>query len=364
MSNVQKVCFKEAVELAHCAASADQPVLMIGDPGVGKSALAQIVADRLKMPLEVLIGSTLDATDVGGLPTVSVKDGVRRYPIQSIRRATKQPVLLFLDELSTSPWPVQAAMLRLVFERWAGDERLHPETRIILATNPEDQSPGGVPISAPMIGRVAFVRLRPGADEVLNFFLTLGDESGTKLDKALREEAKEFAYTAGVIPDLLQIDIPNECVGGNVPWGSPRSWERAIRLRATLALEGATHDSKLRATAASVGVIQASAYHSIQKIRAQLPSIEEVEKNPETAPIPTEKEHLPGAAIIVPHVADRNYWSAWRFAERLPLELQMICMHQLLPRAEPPLSTPGRDAGVKARIRMLGSRSKSSVGAR
>lgn len=364
MSNVQKVCFKEAVELAHCAATSDQPLLMIGDPGVGKSALAQIVADRLEMPLEVLIGSTLDATDVGGLPTVSAKDGVKRYPLQSIRRATKQPVLLFLDEISTSPWPVQAAMLRLVFERWAGDERLHPDTRIILATNPEDQSPGGVPISAPMIGRVAFVRLRPGADEVLNFFLTLGDESGTKLDKALREEAKEFAYTAGVIPDLLQIDIPNECVGGNVPWGSPRSWERAIRLRASLTLAGANHDSKLRATAASVGVIQASAYHSIQQIKAHLPSIEEVEKNPETTPLPTEKEHMHGAAILVPYVAERNFWSAWRFAERLPLEMQMICMQRLLKLPDPDFSQPGKELGVQARIRMLGSRSKSSAGVR
>lgn len=92
-ANVEKVSFQGAKELVVAALSCDQPVMLIGDPGVGKSALAALVAKDLGLPLETLIGSTLDATDVGGLPTVSDKHGVRRYPLPAVKAACAAPRL-------------------------------------------------------------------------------------------------------------------------------------------------------------------------------------------------------------------------------------------------------------------------------
>src|SRR5207248_8810483 len=44
--------------------------------------------------------------------------------------------LLFLDELTTAPPAVQAAMLRVVLERVVGDVTLPPAVRVVAAANP------------------------------------------------------------------------------------------------------------------------------------------------------------------------------------------------------------------------------------
>lgn len=351
--NVQKVSFSEALDGITAAIEADLSVMLIGDPGVGKSALARLVARNVNLPLEVLIGSTLDATDVGGLPVVSEKRGVERFPLASIRRAAAEPVLLLLDEVSCSPWPVQAACLRLVFERWAGDEKLHPFTKIILATNPEEQSPGGVPISAPMMGRVVAFYLRPTADEVRGFFSKLGHPEGSAFDRALRREVTEFVYTSAVMPDLLQIDIPTECVGGNTPWGSPRSWERALVARAIVASRDGSDSIKHLVTAGSVGVTTAAAYKAVLDMRDKLPSVDQIERSPATVALPQDKHAQIGAASLVQHVADRNTWASWVYASRLEKELQATCAQILLKRTDSPKNMPHYEAGSKARREIL-----------
>ena len=114
------------------ALDADIPMLLIGSPGVGKSALVEEVAAARKLPARVLLGSTVDPTDIGGLP-VPRRDGVDRLPLRLIRDCADAPGVLFLDELSCAPPSVQAALLRLILERCAGDVRLHVGSRVVAA---------------------------------------------------------------------------------------------------------------------------------------------------------------------------------------------------------------------------------------
>jgi len=338
--------------------------MLIGDPGIGKSAMHQLVCKALDYPYDkkkdVLIGSTLDPTDVGGLPTVDPDHGVRRWPIPAIRAACKERRCLLIDELATSSAPVQAALLRFVLEGVAGDDEKHPETLIMIATNPEEQSPAGIPISAPMMGRVVAIHLRPDAEEVLGYLSTLGsaDKKASEFEKALRAEASDFVNTANVMPDLLQVDIPTEAVGGNVPWGAPRAWERAIRMRATL---GAKADDKAKraATAGAVGNTLAAAYHAILDSRSVLPSVQDILKDPEKATVPgdgpAEKNHQIGAAALVQTVAEKDTWAAWVYAARLAPEIKMAVAQILLKKRDIPTrdKSPHGDKGHKARIDIL-----------
>ena len=66
--------------------------------------------------------------------------------------------LLFLDELSTAPPAVQAALLRLVLERRVGALRLPPGVRIVAAANPRSSAADGWELSAPLANR--FVHLQ------------------------------------------------------------------------------------------------------------------------------------------------------------------------------------------------------------
>jgi MoxR-like ATPase len=364
-ANVIRANFSRAIEICVAAMQAGQVPCLIGDPGIGKSAMHKIVASTLGFTnydhkKDVLIGSTLDPTDVGGLPTVDPEHGVRRWPIPAIRAACAEPRCLLIDELATSSAPVQAALLRFILEGVAGDDSKHPGTMLMVATNPEEQSPAGIPISAPMMGRLVFIHLRPDAEEVLGFLATLGgtDKKATDFEKHLRSEANDFVSTANVMPDLLQIDVPAEAVGGNVPWGAPRAWERALRIRAVL---GPKADAKTKrdATAGCVGNNLAAAFAAVLDSRDVLPSVNDILKDPVKAPVPgdkpEEKNHQIGAASLVQAVAEKDTWAAWAYAARLAPEIRMAVARILLPKRDTPAreKSPHGDVGHKARIEVL-----------
>src|SRR3989304_6695052 len=101
--------------------SADVPVLLWGAPGTAKTASVVSLAQREDAHLVVLIGSTLEPSDVGGIPAPFEGQVVWSPPpwAREIRGALDagRIVWLFLDELSCAPAAVQAVLLRGVQER-------------------------------------------------------------------------------------------------------------------------------------------------------------------------------------------------------------------------------------------------------
>src|SRR3954470_17017157 len=74
-----------------------RPVMIRGQPGIGKSALVERFAADLRMPCVSLLGSQLAPEDLIGVPQVA--DGVSRFcPPATIAR--KEPYVLFLDEIN------------------------------------------------------------------------------------------------------------------------------------------------------------------------------------------------------------------------------------------------------------------------
>lgn len=361
--SVPKVNMSQAHDAIVAALEANVGCMLIGDPGVGKSALARDVSTSLGTNLGTLIGSTLDPTDVGGLPVVRVDGkGIDRIPLTLIQRLCRSPGILFLDEIACAPPAVQAAMLRLILERVAGDEELHPDTRVIAATNPPEQSPGGSDLSAPLIGRVMLLHLRPTHDEVINYFEdVLGGTPGR-----LANEALDFAATARCAGELLEIDIPESAVSGNVPWGAPRAWERVVRLKAVL--EDKTPKGVVRAAVAgNVGLPLATTYSAILDLRGNLPSIDEICRDPEGARMPEDKKHQIGAVGLIARVAERDMWAGYIYANRLGAELRAACGKMLgKKKGQQPgdieqNNSPHRKKGALARLDILKSIPRATV---
>lgn len=117
-------------------ARARVPVLLWGQPGIGKTAFVEALAAGDGVPLEVVVGSIREPSDLNGLPVVQ-DDGsvVLAAPGWAKRLVEAQAGYLFLDELSTAPPAVQAAMLRVCKEGWVGDVRLPDEVVRIAAAN-------------------------------------------------------------------------------------------------------------------------------------------------------------------------------------------------------------------------------------
>jgi MoxR-like ATPase len=227
------------LEALTLAVSADLPVLLWGEPGIGKTAALNQLAESLDLPLTTVIASVHEPSDFSGLPVVGDDPAVQGVPMAppdwAVRLVRAGRGLLFLDELSTAPPAVQAALLRLVLERRVGALRLPPGVRIVAAANPRSSAADGWELSAPLANRFVHLQWTYDHDVVVR---GLG---GTwplaalpRLDPERLRHAVTFARRAVCAllasrPTLVHKLPTNEARRGGA-WPSPRSWEMALRL--------------------------------------------------------------------------------------------------------------------------------------
>lgn len=239
------------LEALTLSVAADLPVLLWGEPGIGKTAALTQLAEALDLPLTTVIASVHEPSDFSGLPVVGddpAEQGVPMAPPDwAVRLVRAGKGLLFLDELSTAPPAVQAALLRLVLERRIGALRLPPGVRIVAAANPRSSAADGWELSAPLANR--FVHLQWTHDHevvVRGLGGTWPRATLPRLDPEKLPEAVDFARRAvcGLLtgrPKLVHQLPGNETRRGGA-WPSPRSWEMAMGLIAFATAAGSSRE--------------------------------------------------------------------------------------------------------------------------
>jgi len=349
------LCLNDARKALMYSVASDQPINLIGPPGVGKSAIVSEVAKMVNLPLHTLILALCEPTDVGGALIQNGKQ-IDRIPLSVVKFACDNPVVLFLDELTCAPATVQAAALRLVFERWAGDQKLHPGTRIIAASNPPEQASGGSELSLPLLGRMTQIKMRPTVKEVQDYFYQLGPEGST-----LRSLAVDFAATLEMAPDLLAIEPPPGTAMSGKPWGAPRSYERGLRVCATALDQGEPDGSNIFAAclAGNVGDDAALGFMTIRKIRETLPSIKEVQGNPKGAKLPEDVNSSVAVLGVLAQVCQTDPCAAAIYMDRLEHEVRAAATRALGRfKMQQYTSSPFYEEGIAARNRLLGTLGK------
>ncbi|WP_309114225.1 MoxR family ATPase [Saccharothrix sp.] len=227
------------LEALTLAVSADLPVLLWGEPGIGKTAALIQLADALELPLTTVIASVHEPSDFSGLPVVGDDPAVQGVPMAppdwAVRLVRAGKGLLFLDELSTAPPAVQAALLRVVLERRIGALTLPPGVRIVAAANPRSSAADGWELSPPLANR--FVHLQWAHDHdvvVRGLGGTWPRATLPRLDPARLPEAVALARRAvcellAARPGLVH-QLPKSEARRGGAWPSPRSWEMTLRL--------------------------------------------------------------------------------------------------------------------------------------
>lgn len=399
-TNIPTLGFKDCMQAVLAAVTARVACLIIGAPGVGKSAMMGLVAKDvaahlgIEYPLHTFLASTCDATDLGGFPVVTRNaDGtseLARIPMQEILACSKAPGLLFMDEMTTVPPSVQGPCLRLFHERVAGNSRLHDLSAIVAACNPAEQAPGANELSAAMTNRNMIVRLRPTFDEVREYFLQLdGPQDGASAAPAvglaqaeksaaealaalqsgakparggataeperspLNLAARDWAHTAAIEPRLLQLDPPEASIHSMQPWASPRAIEKALRVAVEAEALGCNLEVQHAVMAGLMGEESAACYMGIKKYRLDLPSVDEVRANPDKAKVPADREKQIAAIGVIMRTADTNSHAAWIYTKRLSnQEVQLAVTRQLM--VVPERGPAGMAlAGVQAKVAML-----------
>jgi MoxR-like ATPase len=364
MADLETLNLENVIRLAQWCIRADRPLHMIGEPGIGKSAIASVIADSARVALAPLILSQSAPEDVGGIPVPGAGQ-VARLPIGPIKRCVDAPGLLFLDEVSTAPIHAQASALTLINERFAGDVRLHVGTRILLASNPPKSSAGGMELAPPFVNRIHSVNVAPELAEVAGYLSDLGGARAPVAPVAplsasyadtLRGLGADYAITMEKSPNLLQVDAPTGARASE-PWASPRAIERALRIWASAIDAGERADDLQVAKwclAGSIGGNAASVYLAILRVRDRIASPAEILKDPRKAKIPTDTDTGIASLGVVARVAEMDVACAWIYMARLSPEFRMALAPRLLGKAIDPKSPWAKD-GSAERIKALGA---------
>ncbi|WP_461365285.1 AAA family ATPase [Candidatus Darwinibacter acetoxidans] len=302
------------------ALQAGVPILAWGPPGVGKTAVITALAESLALPLEVVLASIREPADFSGLPVIR-EDGVKmEAPAWARRLAREGKGILFLDEISTAPPAVQAALLRVVLDRVVGDLELPPGVAVVAAANPPEQAAGGWDLSPPLANRFCH--------------LTWTLDSGAWIDgmiqgwPAPRFEALPEGWEKGIPasrslvaafirhrPHLL-LQVPGSEDQAGKAWPSPRSWEMAARLLA------ASSDDDVAAILVSGCVGDGAAMEFLTWRRdLDLPDPEAVLREPEKFTIPKRGDQAFAilTAVVTAAVGNltRDRWlAAWTVLAR------------------------------------------------
>ncbi|MEU5311400.1 MoxR family ATPase [Streptomyces sp. NPDC021562] len=317
------------LEALTLAVAADLPVLLWGEPGIGKTAALHQLAAALDLPLTTVIASVHEPSDFSGLPVVGDDPAVQGVPMAppdwAVRLVAAGRGLLFLDELSTAPPAVQAALLRLVLERRVGALRLPPGVRIVAAANPRSSAADGWELSPPLANR--FVHLQWAHDHevvVRGLGGTWPRATLPRLDPGRLPAAVDFARRAvcGLLatrPTLVH-RLPSGEVRRGGAWPSPRSWDMTLRLVAFAYAAGSSRDVLSLLVRGTVG--DGPGLELLATVdRLELPDPELLLADPAAADLPERGDLrqavLDGVVAAVRERPDRARWdAAWALLVR------------------------------------------------
>lgn len=324
------------IATVRAALEADVPVLLTGAPGAGKTAALLALAAEADAHVEVLIGSTLDPVDVGGQPVPDATGAIRLSPPPWARRlsetlASGRPAWLFLDELSCAPASVQAALLRIVHERRAGEVDLSG-CRIVAAQNPPESAADGGWLSPAMASRWCHVPWSVDSTAWVR-----GESSGWGESRAPRHARAAATVTAYLArhPDALAPSPPPEIDGG---WPSPRSWSALARALAVLPddpVEAATSTVGRALAAGLVGEAAAGEW-AVWAEAQDLADPEVILADP-AAPLPERGDQLAATLLAVAAAASadhedrpRRVAAAWHVLSRVRPDQALLAGATLL----------------------------------
>ncbi|MEV5651099.1 AAA family ATPase [Nocardia sp. NPDC052254] len=282
------------LEALTLAVAADLPVLLWGEPGIGKTAALTQLAESLDLPLTTVIASVHEPSDFSGLPVVGDDPAAQGVPLAppdwAVRLVRAGRGLLFLDELSTAPPAVQAALLRLVLERRIGALQLPAGVRIVAAANPRSSAADGWELSPPLANRFVHLMWTHDPDVVIRGLggvwprVSLPTLDPEKLPEAVAFARRAVCVLLAARPALVHRLPSGEARRGGA-WPSPRSWEMALRLIAFATAAGAGRDVVSLLVRGTVG--DGPGFELLTGMdRMELPDPERLLADPDSAELP------------------------------------------------------------------------------
>ncbi|WP_419741551.1 ATP-binding protein [Paraclostridium dentum] len=148
--------FIDTIKSVNLVLATGEVPLVVGESGIGKTALAKKVAKENDWSLIVIDGNLLKEGEIGGLPTVesyvvlnsngeNIEKKTTIYAVHNKLReideqiAKGRTVLLFIDEINRCEHTVQQELMNLILNREINGYKLDDEVKILAAMNPSSK---------------------------------------------------------------------------------------------------------------------------------------------------------------------------------------------------------------------------------
>lgn len=190
--------FIDTLKSVDLVLSTNEVPLVVGESGIGKTALAKKLAKENNWSLVVIDGNLLKEGEIGGLPTIEsytttnsngekIEKKITVYAVHNKLReideeiAKGKSVLLFIDEINRCEHTVQQELMNLILNREINGYKLHYDVKILAAMNPSSKYGSDfdyqvVDMDAAQENRFVWLNMEPDYNQWLNWAMDAGIE--------------------------------------------------------------------------------------------------------------------------------------------------------------------------------------------
>jgi hypothetical protein len=300
------------IEILMDAIKHKEQLLIVGQPGIGKTDIVRQACEALKADVIVSHPAVSDPTDYKGLPVRSEdKTHAEFIPFGETWKAinAKKPTVWFVDDLGQSSEAVQKALMQLLLGRRLNGHMLSDEIVFVGATNDVGQRAGVTGLLEPVKSRW---------DSIVQLDVSLEDWCNWAFQNSMPAELIAFLRTR---PELLCAFEPTKAI---VNHPSPRTW-------ASVGRRLNRHIKDFDLITGAVGKGAATELLAFLELANEAPSLDEIIKNPTTTKIPEKPALRYLVSTGLAHRADKkNFDNIIKYLDRMSQPFRVLCMRDAI----------------------------------
>lgn len=217
--------------------------LLIGESGIGKTALISRLCDKNRYHCITIDGNLLKEGEIGGLPTVeeySVRNGnnsiIRKRTVYAVHTKLQEidevidkdpssQILLFIDEINRCEHSVQQELMNIILNREINGYKLPFAVKVAAAANPSNKYDSYreseyqvVDMDPAQENRFVWIEMESDVKSWIKWGMQDNNLGGGNQETNIHKDILEFIST---FPDYLHTPYSQEMIKA-----TPRSWER------------------------------------------------------------------------------------------------------------------------------------------
>lgn len=273
---MQTLSLQDALTLvAHVAIDMNEPVMIWGQPGVGKSdGIAQLARNHGMRLVDIRL-SQYDSVDLRGFPGIhSATSTTMWYAPSTLPFKTNPlfddspPILLFFDEINAASPAVAAVAYQLINDRRCGEHELRDNVRIVCAGNREGDRGVTNRMPLPLANRMTHIEVGVDVDGWCGWAQTAG----------LPPVGIAFMQFRKPLLSTFDPAKPDKA------FATPRTWVKALEYYAANMPE----HIKQAAMAGAVGDGPAAEFWAFVNVWSKITPIKDIIKDPLGVELPKE----------------------------------------------------------------------------